>query len=104
MILKCETCKQEITDLSVAKTYQVRDDYEQQRSSKDFLKGPHDREYFNSTVDTIYYNCQCGEVTIKSEDVPEIQDFIRDSVRLDPNDLKHEKYGPIRKCAQTPSS
>ena len=95
MKFQCNICKELITDISVSKTYEVRDDYEQQRSSGDFLMGPHDREYFDSTVNAIYYKCKCGFVTIKLKDVPIIDDFIRDSVRIDPNDLKHKEYGSL---------
>jgi len=95
MRFRCEDCGVEIFDISISKTYEVRDDYEQQRSSKDFLKGPHDREYFDSKVNALYYTCKCGKKVIRDNEVPKIKDFIRDSQRLDPNDLKSKKYGPL---------
>ena len=94
MKLVCKICNSEITEISISKTYMVRDDFEQMKS-KDFVMAPNEREYFDSTVDRIYYKCKCGEVVIDREVVPEIQDFIRDSNLLEVDDLKYDEYGPL---------
>ena len=96
MKIYCEICGERITDISVSKTYEVRDDYEVQPSSGDFLMGPNDREYFTSSVNALYYKCKCGQITIKSNLDPNIIDFIRDSKRLNPNDLAYDHYGSLK--------
>jgi len=96
MKIECSICNCEITDISISKTLEVRDDYEKQVSSGDFIQGPHDREYFSSKVNAIYYKCNCGEQILRLHEDNRIENFIRDSKRIDPNDLVYNHYGNLK--------
>ncbi len=98
--LICNNCKTEVGNISILfKDVAFRKDMTvvNGHNSNPFLV-EYDREYAASKVDSVIYNCKCGEKVIKNDS--NLYSFLDDFGRIDGNldlyDLQKEQYGDLK--------